>query len=72
MSGVNASATPGGNAIADLRTVYAYAPDGVSDGLGTYQGSAWPYVTTDRNIRVNSFRIKPLQHLLKIQRIKFL
>ena len=50
MSGVNASATPGGNAVADLRTVYAYAPDGVNDGLGTYQGSAWPYATTDRDI----------------------
>ena len=49
MSGINASATPGGNAIADLRTVYAYTPDG-TNGEGTYQGSSWPYATTDRDI----------------------
>ena len=49
MSGVSASATPGGNAVANLRTVYAYTPDG-TDGTGTYQGSSWPYVTTDRDI----------------------
>ena len=41
--------TPGGAAITDLRTVYAYKSDEDSK-LGTYEGSAWPYVTTTQDI----------------------
>ena len=49
LRGVNSGSTPGGSATADLRTVYAYSPDGTG-GSANYEGSVWPYVTTDRDI----------------------
>ena len=49
VSGANAQNTPGGNAVADVKTIYAYTPDGSENGT-EYEGSSWPYVTTDVDV----------------------
>ena len=45
ISNANSGSTPGGNADAAIKTVYVYTPDGVDNGVATYEGTVWPYVT---------------------------
>ena len=35
----NSGSTPGGNADAAIETVYVYTPDGVDNGVTTYEGT---------------------------------
>ena len=48
IQGADAATTPGGPATDALRTIYAYTND--TNDTASYEGSAWPYVTTTKDI----------------------